>query len=204
MRMDEPLMTDPHLLADKLAGELRAALDGPYALFGHSLGALVAFEVAHCLLDRGAHPALVLFASGTEAPSVRDDSKWREPLSDEALLAELRDMKGTPDEALSNPEIMQVILPVLRSDFLMCGAYTYRHGRRLPCAIHVLGGLDDDTVSSPLEAWRGETAASFDLDMVPGGHFFIHSRQHEVLDLISSSLARRVGRPQSALLPAAS
>src|SRR5882672_3393844 len=73
-RMDEPLMTDPHRLAEKLAGELQPALDCPYALFGHSLGALVAFEVAHCLVDRGAHPALVLFASGTEGPAVRDDS----------------------------------------------------------------------------------------------------------------------------------
>ena len=204
MRMDEPLMTDPHRLAEKLAGELQAALDGPYALFGHSLGALVALEVAHCLLDRGADPALVLFASGTEAPSVRDGSKWREPLSDEALLAELRDLKGTPDEVLSSPELMQKALPVLRSDFLMCGAYTYRHGRRLPCPIHVLGGLDDDTTHGSLEAWKRETAAGFEIDMVRGGHFFIHSGQDEVLDLISSSLARRGGRRQPALPPAPS
>jgi surfactin synthase thioesterase subunit len=204
MRMDEPLMTDPHRLAEKLAGELEAALDGPYALFGHSLGALVAFEVAHCLLDRGAHPALVLFASGTEAPSVRDGSKWRDPLNDEALLEELRGMKGTPDEALSSPELMQATLPVLRSDFLMCGAYSYRHERRLPCPIHVLGGRDDDTTAGSLEAWRRETAAGFEIDMVPGGHFFIHSRQEQVLDLISSSLARRGGRPWSVPPPAPS
>src|SRR5207244_4092701 len=82
MRLDEPLMTDPHRLAEKLAGEIRPALDRPYALFGHSLGALIAVELAHALLDRGAPAPLVLYASGSEAPAVRDASKWREPLSD--------------------------------------------------------------------------------------------------------------------------
>lgn len=196
MRMDEPLMTDPHRLAEKLAGELQASLEAPYALFGHSLGALVAFELAHCLVDHGAPMPVVLFASGTEAPSVRDGSKWHHPLSDEELLAELRHLQGTPEEALASPEIMNVTLPVLRADFLMCGAYVYRPGRKLPVPIHVLGGLDDDTAPESLEAWRCETCAGFKIDVLPGDHFFIHSRQAEVLDLISTSLVRGAARPK--------
>src|SRR6186713_968087 len=82
-RMDEPLATDPRVLVAQLAGELAAQLDGSYALFGHSLGAMIAFELAHGLLDRGAPAPTILFASGAEAPAARDGSKWRQPLSDE-------------------------------------------------------------------------------------------------------------------------
>jgi surfactin synthase thioesterase subunit len=196
-RMDEPCVTNPRELAEQLAAELGARLDRPYALFGHSLGALVAFELAHSLLDRGAPTPLVLFASGTEAPAVRDGSKWRLPLSDDALLKELRSLQGTPDEALSSPEIMRTALPVLRADFLMCGAYAYRQRRPLPFPIHVFGGDDDETSRNSLEAWRRETSAGFGIDMLPGHHFFIHTRQAEFLGLISAVLERQSGRPPS-------
>ena len=193
-RMDEPLVTDPRALASRLATEIHAGLDGPYALFGHSLSALIAFEVAHGLLDRGAPAPAILFASGAEAPAVRDGSKWRLPLSDDTLLAELRNLQGTPDEALSNTELMRSALPVLRADFLMCGAYTYRPRPPLPCPVYVFGGIDDETSSESLQAWRRETSAEFRLDMLPGHHFFIHTQQTELLDLIGPALARQSGR----------
>ncbi|MCP3410280.1 thioesterase II family protein [Bradyrhizobium sp. CCGB01] len=193
-RMDEPLATDPHVLAAQLAGELGAQLDGPYALFGHSLGAVIAFELAHGLIDRGAPAPTILFASGAEAPAVRDGRKWRQPLSDEALMQELRDLQGTPEEALSNAELMRSALPVLRADFLMCGAYVYRPRRPLPCPVHVFGGADDGTGREALEAWRQETSVSFALDILPGHHFFIHTQQAELIDRIGAELARRSGR----------
>ncbi|MCA6119373.1 thioesterase [Bradyrhizobium sp. WSM 1738] len=193
-RMDEPLATDPRLLASQLARELGAQLDGPYALFGHSLGAVIAFELAHSLIDHGAPAPSILFASGAEAPAVRDGSKWRLPLSDEALLHELRNLRGTPDEALSNAELMRSALPVLRADFLMCGAYVYRPRHQLPCPVHVFGGTEDETSHEALEAWRQETSASFRLDMLPGHHFFIHTQQAELIDLIGAALSRQSGR----------
>jgi surfactin synthase thioesterase subunit len=193
-RMDEPLVTDPRALVAQLARELSALLDAPYALFGHSLGAVIAFELAHSLLDRGVPAPAILFASGAEAPAVRDGSKWRLPLSDEALLQELRDLRGTPDEALSNAELMRSALPVLRADFLMCGAYVYRSRQPLPCPVHVFGGTEDETSREALQAWGPETSASFRLDMLPGHHFFIHTQQAELLDLIGAALARQSGR----------
>jgi surfactin synthase thioesterase subunit len=193
-RMDEPLATNPRALASQLAVELRAQLDAPYALFGHSLGALIAFELAHSLIDRGAPAPAILFASGAEAPAVRDGGKWRLPLSDEALLQELRNLQGTPDEALSNPELMRSALPVLRADFLMCGAYVYRPRHPLPCPVHVFGGADDETARESLQAWRQETSVSFTLDVLPGHHFFIHTQQAELIDLIGAALARKSGR----------
>ena len=193
-RLDEPLATDPRALAAQLAGELSAQIDGPYALFGHSLGAVIAFELAHDLLDRGAAAHAILFASGAEAPAVRNGSRWREPMSDEALMQKLRNLQGTPDEALSNAELMRSALPVLRADFLMCGAYVYRPRRPLPCPVHVFGGADDETGREALEAWRQETSASFALDILPGHHFFIHTQQAELIERIGAALARQSGR----------
>lgn len=192
-RMDEPLETDPCKLSEQLATELSCDFQVPYALFGHSLGALVAFELVHCLIDRGISAPEILFVSGTEAPAVRDGSRWREPLSDEALLAELRALNGTPEEALSSTEIMRSVLPVLRADFLMCGAYVYRERRPLPCPINVFGGTRDATDPSALEAWSRETTGGFSIDMFEGDHFFIHTRQTEMLQRIQSYLASPAG-----------
>lgn len=191
-RMDEPLGTDPHALAEILADEVRGRLDGPYALLGHSLGALIAYELAHALIERGLPAPLVLFASGTEAPSIRDDSDWRRLRSDAELIAEMRAMRGTPEEAIASMELMETVLPVLRADFLMCGAYAYRRRPPLSCPIRALGGLEDDCARSALEAWGRETSAGFRLDLFPGSHFFIHEQQADVLGLIETDLAERL------------
>lgn len=191
-RMDEPLGTDPHALAEVLARELRDEAEAPYALFGHSLGALLAFELAHALIGQGAQAPLVLFASGTDAPSVRDDSDWRRPRSDAELIAEMRAMGGTPEEAFASPELMETVLPVLRADFLMCGAYAFRPRAALPCPIRALGGRQDDTSRETLSAWGRETGAGFGLDLFPGGHFFLHEHQGAVLDIIARDLGARL------------
>jgi len=190
--MDEPLQTDPAALADQLANELVGApLAQPYVLFGHSLGGLIAFEIAHRLLALGAPRPQMLLVSGTEAPTMRDGSRWRQPLSDDALRAELLKLNGTPQEALESVEIMRSALPVLRADFLMCGNYSYQRRQPLPCPVHAFGGDLDETRAEALEAWRTETSAAFGLHVLPGDHFFIHTRQADLLNLIATVLARQ-------------
>ncbi|MGF3025435.1 thioesterase II family protein [Methylobacterium aquaticum] len=192
-RADEPFAADPHHLAEALAKELAdlhrlADPAVPYALFGHSLGALVAYELAHALIRRGAAPPRLLVASGTSAPAMRDDRAWRRPRSDTELIADLRAMGGTPEEVIASPELMEMVLPVLRADFLMCGAYAFRPRPPLPCPIRVLGGEQDDVPGEALEGWRRETATGFGLSLFPGGHFFIQAHQGAVLDRISRDL----------------
>ncbi|GLH79075.1 thioesterase [Bradyrhizobium sp. SSBR45G] len=190
VRMDEPLHTDPAALADQLAVELaREPLAMPYVLFGHSLGGLIAYEVAQRLCALGAPRPKMLLVSGTEAPAMRDGSRWLDPLSDDALRDELLRLKGTPPQALENAEIMRGALPVLRADFLMCGNYVYRTRPPLRCPIHVFGGDQDETRLEALDAWRAETSLAFGLDMLPGDHFFIHTRQAELLRRIAALLA---------------
>lgn len=124
MRLGEPLQRDIKTLAAQLADEISRDLDGPYALFGHSLGGLLAFELAHALAARKAPAPLALFASGTAGPAHRDVSEYAVEKTDEQLIARLRELQGTAEEVLANAELMQLMLPILRADFLLYGSFT--------------------------------------------------------------------------------
>ncbi|QBF27520.1 thioesterase [Pseudomonas tructae] len=190
-RLGEPLLTDMQVLARQLASEQRLAASQPYALLGHSLGALLAFELAHELQALGCPPPVALFACGTAAPTRREDydgGNWREPKSDEVLINELRTLQGTPEEVLANQELMSLTLPVLRADFLLCGRYVYRQRPPLQCPVHVLGGEDDKASQAQLLAWRQESVGDFSLEIFPGGHFFIHEHEERVLGVLSAAL----------------
>ncbi|MDR0211498.1 MAG: alpha/beta fold hydrolase [Pseudomonas putida] len=192
MRLGEPLQTDMQALARQLAVEHRASASAPYALLGHSLGALLAFELAHELQALGCPPPLALFACGTAAPSRREDYdgvQWREPRRDDELIAELRKLQGTPEEVLANQELMSLTLPILRADFLLCGRYAYRQRPALSCPLHVLGGEDDRASQEQLQAWSLETQGAFTLNVFPGGHFFIHEHEDRVLGVLAQALA---------------
>ncbi|NIF15558.1 alpha/beta fold hydrolase [Pantoea sp. Cy-639] len=191
-RLGEPLHTDLKALARQLAAEQRQHTRAPYALFGHSLGALVAFELAHELRALGCPAPLALFASGTAAPTRREDydaAKWRQPSSNEALIAELRTLGGTPEEVLGNQELMSLTLPVVQADFLLCGRYDYQQRAPLSCPLHVLAGTDDRASDEQLHAWRRETLGDYSLAKFPGGHFFINGHEDQVLATLCQTLA---------------
>lgn len=190
-RLGEPLQTDMQALARQLAVEQRPVAGDAYALLGHSLGALLAFELAHELPALGCPPPLALFASGTAAPTRREDydgARWREPRGDDELIAELRNLQGTPEQVLANQELMSLTLPILRADFLLCGRYAYRRRPPLDCPLHVLGGEADRASQDQLQAWRQETQGDFSLKVLPGGHFFIHEHEDQVLGALIDAL----------------
>lgn len=124
-RFGEALQTDLAGLARQLAREHLPTLQAPYALFGHSLGALLACEMAHALRQLGGPEPVALFASGTAAPSMRSeyDRDLAEPKTDAQLIEQLRTFNGTSEEVLANQELMSLTLPVLRADFLLCGSF---------------------------------------------------------------------------------
>ena len=138
-RYDEPLQTDMRALALQLAREHKPALQAPYALFGHSLGALLACEMAHAFRALGAPEPVALFASGTAAPSMRSDYDrgFAEAQSDDQLIEQLRTFQGTSEEVLGNQELMSLTLPILRADFMLCGRFRPMQRPLLKYPVHV-------------------------------------------------------------------
>jgi surfactin synthase thioesterase subunit len=202
-RFGEPLHTDMRRLALQLAHEQKAALKAPYAVFGHSLGALLACEMAHALRSLGCPEPVALFASGTAAPTMRADYDrgFAEPKTDTELIQQLRTLNGTSEEVLANEELMSLTLPVLRADFLLCGRFEPIQRPLLKCPVHVLGGTTDRATTEQLIGWRKETRGSFSVDMLAGGHFFIHEHEAKVLRVIKDQLEvhhRRHAMPASA------
>ena len=189
-RFDQPLHTDMRALAMQLAQELKPQIKAPYALFGHSLGALLACELAHAFRALGCPEPAALFASGTAAPTMRADYDrgFAEPKTDAQLIEQLRTLNGTREEVLANEELMSLTLPILRADFLLCGRFQPMQRPLLKCPVHVLGGKADKATTEQLIGWSRETHGSFSLDMLAGGHFFIHEHEAKVLRVIKDQL----------------
>lgn len=175
-------------LTQALARELRAA-PMPYALFGHSMGALLAFEVARGLARLAMPPPLRLLVSGANAPQRRPPSRMLHRLPDEALLDELRTYDGTPRELLDERDLMALLLPTLRADFCMVETYHYHPGPGLTVPLTVLAGRADARVSADgVAAWALETSGISHNAWHDGGHFFIDTHAESVLATIRASL----------------
>ncbi|WP_282697073.1 alpha/beta fold hydrolase [Streptomyces sp. CC208A] len=189
-RRREPAVTDLRLLAG-LVTEAIGEPDRPYALFGHSMGAIVAHETARLLARRPVPAPLRLFLSGRGAPSpLRREAG---PRDDAALLTEIRRLGGTDSALLDDPELLELAMPVLRADYAALGRYHWTGGPPLASPLSVLIGADDPLVTvGQAAAWREHTTASFELKVFPGGHFYLGDATDEVADVVSSALTARV------------
>jgi medium-chain acyl-[acyl-carrier-protein] hydrolase len=184
-RQERPL-TSLSKLVDLLGS---APLKEPFAFFGHSMGALVAFELARLLRrERRALP-LHLFISSRSAPQLNSCHRPLHDLPTSELMQELNQLDGTPREVLEHPELMEMMLPILRADFSICDTYEYSQAAPLPCPISAFGGFQDaDVPRQNLEAWREQTSSSFTLRMLPGKHFFLHSNETLFLNMLAIQL----------------
>lgn len=167
-------------------------LDMPFAFFGHSMGALISFELTRALRKRAGIPGPIRLAvSGHRAPHIPD---LRPPIyqtSDEEFLAELHHLNGTPKEILENTELLHVLLPLLRADFELCETYAYKQEAPLACPISAFGGLQDPEVPrESLLAWREQTQGSFQARFFRGDHFFLHHERATLMEILSQELLR--------------
>lgn len=174
---------------DEAIDAIGGAADRPFALFGHSMGALAAFEIA-CTLAAGGPSPSHLFVSAHAAPNIVPDAPPAHRLSDADLLAHLRRLEAAP-AALAEPELMQLMLPVVRADLAACETFVYRPRPPLECGITAFGGTSDPLVPKMhLLEWRRHTLASFRLEMYVGEHFFINACLPAVLDSALTDLRR--------------
>ena len=169
---------------------LDSFLDRPFAFYGHSLGGLLAYEVVRSLRDRGGPLPVHFFASGSRAPHMPLKGSAIHTLEGEAFLNRLRVLGGTPPAVLECAELMELFTPMLLADFRMSETYLNAGIDPLPMPLTALGGIEDGEVGRErLEAWSTQTTAGFDLHWFPGGHFFLHEQEADVLSVVKSALA---------------
>lgn len=191
-RYKEPPRRSVFDLAAELIKPLTGRLGLNFTLFGHSMGAVLAYELTWALAARGTPPRH-LFVSGQRAPHLEPARRDTHLLPDPELLAVMEKLEGTSPEVLAQPELVELLLPVMRADLEVCETYSHPHEAALPVPITVLGGLSDPSVSiEEMQAWRDVTSAGFDAEFFPGGHFYLHTLRDEV---VAALLARLSGTP---------
>lgn len=185
-----------------LAELIGPELDVPYALFGHSMGAAVAYELARRLVMLGRPAPLRLFVSSRRAPHLPARRASYARLDDAAFLTEVSRLNGTPAEVLRQPELVRLFLPTLRADFELNDTYAPLPAPRLDCPISAFAGLDDPEADpDELAAWAEVTAGAFRFRCFDGDHFYLKGQAAGLLDEIRANLSFRPSLPLNRQLP---
>lgn len=188
-RLAEPPFQHMDALVEALSAAIIPYLATPFAFFGHSMGAAIAFELARSLRKQNQPLPVGLFVSGARAPQLRLGHVPPPEPTESELLDELRRLEGIPRQVLQNDELLRVVLPALRADAALYRNYVYVEERPLDCHIRAYGGVNDPNLRREhLEAWRKQSARSFSLQMLEGGHFFIFTAKPRFLEALSGDL----------------
>jgi surfactin synthase thioesterase subunit len=187
----ESPLTDLSSLVHQVATQVRPLLTVPFAFFGHSMGAWVAFETARQLAADGLE-AGILFVSGKSAPHLPDTREGVEALTDDEFIAAMdRLYGGIPALFKTDPEFRALYLPPLRADVTALVRHAYQDGPPLTCPLHALGGVEDASMTrESLAAWSQHTTGPFAAHFYPGNHFFVQTARSQVLALVSDRLAQ--------------
>jgi surfactin synthase thioesterase subunit/glycosyltransferase involved in cell wall biosynthesis len=192
-RLAEAPVERIELMVDALAGVLNTELDKPYALFGHSMGAIIAYELARRFEREGRPGPRALLVAAARAPQLRKDHIPGPEPSEEEFLAELRQL-GVAAEALENEELRKLVLPALCADSSACRVYSPAPGPPLGCPVRAYAGAGDARLTrEAIEAWREQTRSTFRARFFAGGHFFLHTAEAEFLRAVGEDLGEMCG-----------
>ncbi|MEM7582906.1 MAG: alpha/beta fold hydrolase [Acidobacteriota bacterium] len=187
-RLREAAYTRMEPLVDALDAALAPYLDKPFAIFGHSMGAAIGHEWTRRLKQAHGLAPVSLLVSARRAPHISSEDKYY-LLPDGEFREHLREMNGTPGEVLANPELMELLLPLLRADFELNDTHEPALQPLLDCPVSVYGGLEDAEISrSDLTAWEDTTTGSYRLRMFEGDHFFLNAGRAAVLEAVVEDL----------------
>lgn len=193
-RLREPLIRRAGPLVEAIARGVAPHLDLPFAVFGHSMGAVLAFELARHLRRAALPVPRALYLSGAPAPHLRATRPPLWNLPDPAFLAALRRYGGTPESVLAEPALMAHFLPLLRADFEVLDTYVYEPGAPLDRPVAVFGGERDPHATLPqLTAWGDLVAHPVPVRLFPGGHFYLQDERTSLTSAIARDLTRFLG-----------
>jgi pyochelin biosynthetic protein PchC len=189
-RRGEPYFDSIAELADQVFMVLKPLADRPLALFGHSMGAVAAFEVARRLEnDTGVRP-VALFVSGRRAPS-QYRAEYVHQQDDDGIVAKIKELSGTDTRVLDNEELLQMVLPAIRSDYKAIETYQFQDGPKLRCPIHAfVGDADPQATIEEATAWEEYTTGQFTLSIFSGGHFYLNKQQTDTAQAVITRLVR--------------
>lgn len=193
-RRDAPLIDDLSQLADLATAALLPLTNRPFALFGHSMGAVLAFETARRLQAHGISP-VALVVSGRRSPT-RQRPEGNHRGSDTELIAEITRLSGTSATILNNEHFMRMLLPVIRNDYKAIETYRYEPGPPLTAPLVAHTGTDDTKAPlADVRAWSDVTTGPFTLHTHPGGHFYLTERWRALATDLASLTSLIPGRP---------
>jgi medium-chain acyl-[acyl-carrier-protein] hydrolase len=198
-RFDEQPIDSMDQLVGSLLDGLAGYLVAPFALFGHSMGALIAFELVRRLRSLGGMAPVHLFASGCRAPHLPSRSPDRHTLPDREFITAIEELGGIPPELLAESQFLDAMLPALRSDCTLVETYVAGPQAPLSCPVSAFGGLrDEEVLPEDIRAWSRHTTGPFRVHLLPGDHFFVNSARSDVLRLLVSELGSAGADPSGA------
>lgn len=187
-RMREPLLTDIHEVVKDVYKQVEPLLNAPYAIYGHSMGALVGYLLAKEIQRQQQPLPMQLFLTGSEAPSVPSQHGDKHLLPQAAFFQALKEMGGIPDEVLAHADLMALMEPILRADFKAISEYRHQHGPLLDIPLTIMTGSDEHIPPGDITAWQEETLYPIRTLEFDGGHFFILQHPQQIAAEIAGQL----------------
>jgi surfactin synthase thioesterase subunit len=186
-RSAEPLLRSVDQLVNDVYNQINQKLDDkPYAIYGHSMGALAAYLLTVKVVANGHVPPVHLFVTGAQGPNaLSKEEKKTYLLPRDEFMKAITDMDGIPDELLMHKELLDYIEPILRADFTITDTYRYSQTQKLNGPITVITGTEEGLDEEDILTWKEETTGEVDFYQMSGKHFFIASHAEEIMRIIS-------------------
>lgn len=189
-RFGEPLYNNVEEIVDDVYNLIKRDIStNEYAIFGHSLGSIVAYELAHKIQQNDDKLPKHIFFAGKKAPQFKDEDKEIHHLPDKEFIEEILEMGGTPKEILENKELLELVLPIVRADFKVNELYRYKQKEdKLDSNITIIKGKDEKMNLEEVTGWREHTDRNCKFFTLDGDHFFINDKYKDIISIISNTL----------------
>jgi surfactin synthase thioesterase subunit len=195
-RMEEPLLTDIHAMADDLFRQIRTSIMEPYMLYGHSLGAILAYLVTNKIAQHQLPLPRYVFVSGSEGPSIvrQKKLKLRSTLPPNEFIKELKSLGGVPEAVLQDESFLNFFEPVIRADVKAIESYQYQKNRPIKVPVCAFYGTEEDLLAEDVYAWQDESPFTIEVIPFPGDHFFIFKHNKEIIHIIEGMVSKMLIR----------